>query len=478
MDLIQPTIMIDQGTFLATNRSTHTITGRASDVHSGLAFVEQAISPEGFRRVDVSAVNGTFSFDIELAKPYQTIFINAYDWVGNRAVWPLLIYYSQLEPSLTIYEPLNGSWVNTDLVKIEGATDPNSTVEVGDVGQHTENGTFTLFVPLVDGRNILTVTSVNLAGNRFFTFLELFLDKEVPIIEIISPLEKHHLTRNATGVISGRAEPGCTVLINTVEVDLDQEGGFSGTISLDQGSTLFTVQAIDRAGNRAVAEIVFVLDSVAPELSVAFPPEEGLLTNRTSFTIELLTSMVTEKDGMPTGDILTVNGDAITVTGSEVKVVIQLEEGFNEITVRVEDAMGNLQEVSRTVWVDTTAPTLELVGEYPLATNDAYMTVKGRTEPGVIVIVNGRYTQVDDDGSFSVTVLLGSGTNIIDVVATDPYGNRASVDVRTDMSPAGPETKESEVPWFPIFLAVATVLLLVEAIMLWRRSKGAHKEDI
>ena len=475
-DLIIPSLIVDQGTFLATNRSTYTITGSASDAHTGLAFIEEAIRPDGFRRVDVSPGNGTFSFEIELSQPYQTLLIRAYDWVGNRAVWPLVIYYSQREPYLTIYEPVNGSWVNTDPVLIVGVTDPNSTVEVGGRLHHTDNGTFMLFVPLVDGLNILSVVSTNLAGNRAATSLELFLDTEPPLLEILEPLDKHHYTQIANGVISGRAEPGSTVLINTVMLILDEDGGFSATTSLDQGSTLFIVQAVDRAGNKAVVEIVFVLDSVPPELSFVFPPEEGLRTNRTSVTLELSTDMVTEKDGEPTGDILTVNGDAITVTGSEVRVVLQLVEGVNEVTVRVTDATGNLQEKTRTVWVDTTSPALELVGKYPHATPDAFMTVRGRTEPGTIVIVNGLYTQVEDDGTFSRTVLLSSGTNIIYVVAEDGFGNSASVDVRTEMMPAGPEPKESEVAWFPILLAMATVGLVVEGIVLYLRSKEAPKE--
>ncbi len=102
------------------------------------------------------------------------------------------------------------------------------------------------------------------------------------------------------------------------------------------------------------------------------------------------------------------------------------------------------------------------------------MTVRGRTEPGTIVIVNGLHTQVEDDGTFSRTVLLSSGTNIIYVVAEDGFGNSASVDVRTDMMPTGPEPKESEVAWFPILLALATVGLVVEGIVLYLRSKEAR----
>jgi len=475
-DLIVPTLMVDQGRFLATNRSTYTITGRASDAHTGLAFIEVAIQPDLFHRVDVAPENGTFSFEVELSQLYQTLYIRAYDWVGNRAVWSLVIHYSQREPFLTIYEPVNGSWVNTDPVLIVGVTDPNSTVEVGGRLQHTENGTFMLLVPLVDGLNILSVLSTNLAGNSIVMSLKLFLDTDPPLLEILEPLDKHHYTESATGVISGRAEPGSTVLVNTVELLMDEDGGFSAKTSLDQGPTLFIVQAIDGAGNKAVAEIVFVLDSVPPDLSVVFPPEDGLRTNRTSVTLELSTDMVTEKDGKPTGDILTVNGDAITVTGSEVRVVLELVEGVNEVAIRVTDAMGNLQEVTRMVWVDTTPPALELVGEYPHATTDAYLTVGGRTEPGTIVTVNGLHTQVEDNGTFSLTVLLGSGTNIIDIVAEDAFGNNASVEVRTDMMPAGPEPNESEVAWYPILLVIAAVVLVAEGIFLKRRSKGAEKE--
>ncbi len=474
-DLVRPTLVVDQGRFLATNRSTVRVTGRASDAHSGLAFVEASLGKDVFTRVHVSPQDGGFSFDVEADDLYQTLMVRAYDRVGNFRAWALMIHFSQREPYLTVYEPANEAWVRSAVVMVVGETDPNSTVEVAGLLQHTENGSFRLFVPLVEGRNVLSLRSTDLAGNTNVTTLELFLDTRPPELTILEPMEPYQSTRNATEVIRGRAEPGCTVMINAVVLVPDVTGGFKARTSLDQGSTLYIVQAIDRAGNTAVAEIVFVLDSEPPELVVAFPPEDGLLTNRTTIAVELQTDIVTLLDGVPTGDVLTVNGMPVNVTEADVRFELELEEGDNDIVFRVADAAGNELVVVRMVRVDTSPPSLALFGELPVITTSPFMDLAGSTEPGSVVVVNGLTTLVDENGTFRKTVLLSSGTNRIVIVSKDGYGNRATRLVLVEMMPETPPPKESRTSLHPIMIGMTVAVLFVEGVAVGLYARRARR---
>ena len=52
--------------------------------------------------------------------------------------------------------------------------------------------------------------------------------------------------------------------------------------------------------------------------------------------------------------------------------------------------------------------------------------VKGRTSPGAVVSVNGELAEVDEEGNFTMMVVLEEGPNIIEVIASDLEGNEES----------------------------------------------------
>ncbi len=52
--------------------------------------------------------------------------------------------------------------------------------------------------------------------------------------------------------------------------------------------------------------------------------------------------------------------------------------------------------------------------------------VRGRTTPGAVVSVNGELAEVDEEGNFTMIVVLEEGPNIIEVIASDLEGNQES----------------------------------------------------
>ena len=55
---------------------------------------------------------------------------------------------------------------------------------------------------------------------------------------------------------------------------------------------------------------------------------------------------------------------------------------------------------------------------------DRSLTVAGETNPGVTVIVGNRRAIVSNVGEFSVTASLNEGVNVVEVIATDSFGDQ------------------------------------------------------
>lgn len=67
-----------------------------------------------------------------------------------------------------------------------------------------------------------------------------------PFLEVSSPVDGV-LVEGVTCVVSGRAEPGCLVLVNGGRVELSERGEFSITVPLAAGVNTIVVTARDAA---------------------------------------------------------------------------------------------------------------------------------------------------------------------------------------------------------------------------------------
>lgn len=66
---------------------------------------------------------------------------------------------------------------------------------------------------------------------------------------------------------------------------------------------------------------------------------------------------------------------------------------------------------------------------------DKKVTVSGNTDPDNLISINGQSTIVNSEGSFSLTISLNDGDNIISILATTPIGNINKVERRVKYSP-------------------------------------------
>jgi hypothetical protein len=106
-----------------------------------------------------------------------------------------------------------------------------------------------------------------------------------------------------------------------------------------------------------------------------------------------------------------------------------LSEGENLFSFVAKDKAGNKSQETKVykVILDKKAPEVSISspsdGQSFTGSSNSQLSVNGKTEAEVRVQVNGRYAIVNSDGSFSITIGLLQGLNIITVKVTDLAGN-------------------------------------------------------
>ena len=115
---------------------------------------------------------------------------------------------------------------------------------------------------------------------------------------------------------------------------------------------------------------------------------------------------------------------------------LRLEEGKNSIYAIAVDNKGNQSSASEKhfVWYDEKPPELDITspqdGANFYGSQEKTITIQGKTEPEVSVILNDRIIIVNSAGEFSTTFSLNEGENQIRVVAQDRAGNETEKEIR------------------------------------------------
>ena len=138
------------------------------------------------------------------------------------------------------------------------------------------------------------------------------------------------------------------------------------------------------------------------------------------------------------GAVVSINGELAEVDeGGNFTMMVVLEEGPNIIEVIASDLEGN--EESRTLVImyvssPEAPPQVPETGFFLTVTEPAdesiinvdKVEVIGTTIPGAVVSINGELVEVDEEGNFTMMVVLEEGPNTIEVIASDLEGNEES----------------------------------------------------
>lgn len=167
-----------------------------------------------------------------------------------------------------------------------------------------------------------------------------------------------------------------------------------------------------------------------------FPPQVPVLSAPVSATssARLPLSGYTEAQAEVT---IIINGEQIeTITANdtgEFETTVELKKGDNKIASFAKRG-DKESELSRQyiVLLDTEKPKLEIAEpqenqEFQSRANQN-VSIKGKTDTDAKVMVNGRTVYPADDGTFSTTVQLTEGENVLTLIAVDKANNETKIE--------------------------------------------------
>jgi len=375
--------------------------------------------------------NNPYTVAVSLSSFTTSIVMNVTEsHRGDDAL--LLLLVDPDDPVVSIDHPEKGSAHNTEHLEVRGfATDKASGVwklELSVQGgpplllEPDWEGAYCVTIPDVpEGTLVITVRATDAGLNSVSTSITVVVDRTPPMLVVTYPSGDLHT--NLTQVtIKGEIEPEAELLVNMMEYTFPS-GTFEVTLNLNEGANYFSLTATDLAGNTASAVIFVTRDTLDPELEL-FSPRNNVAINVSEVRVQ---GRAVDFDTLT----LTIHRTSTDIIDRPIypdaedqfTLWAELEEGVNVIVVTARDRAGNTVIVKRTVTMDTTPPTLELLSpEDGTLTNQHQITVRFTvSDDADQVYVNGK--RVLGTGEQESTVMLGESENPINIWAVDTQYN-------------------------------------------------------
>ncbi|MBA3538838.1 MAG: hypothetical protein H0T79_04360, partial [Deltaproteobacteria bacterium] len=283
--------------------------------------------------------------------------------------------------------------------------------------------------PLADASHTITVRASDNAGNAGTAFRTFVVDTTSPTVTITVPPATpfNDSTPSATFTVSGGA------ILTQCQIDAGAFATCSSPFTasmLADGAHSLQIHATDAAGNLGTATAAFVIDTVAPTVTITAAPSS--LTNDATPSVSFTFA------GAPSSVQCRVDAGTFTTCTSPFTSPA-LADGTHTITVRVTDAATNTASAAVTFDLDATAPVITITSAPPAQTNDSTPSV-AFTIGGAPVLIE---CQVDSGGFAACTSpftapTLADGAHTIAIRATDMATNVSTVPVSFTVDTVAP----------------------------------------
>lgn len=410
-----PTLTIDRPTDGGIyNRSFVSYAGNASDQGSGLARLEIGVGGSVLFPVGVGPT-GAFAGGFTLPDGLHQASFHAID-IGGADTWVFVNFTVDTSPPRLVRVAPSFNLTNVSVVTVVYQTDPDVVTcsILYEALTLRSDSTFTTDVRLFEGINLFRIRATDRAGNSNETVLALTLDTLAPSITLDSP-QDGFLTNNPIILFTGSTEPDAQFRIAGLLKALLAGGAFEEAVPLSEGNNTVELSARDGAGNWGYLRVHGVLDRSPPFLRVTSPAEGSVTASE----------FVSVQGDVEDGALLFVNGAGVFAIGSFSQSV-HLNEGANTVNVAARDGAGNEARITRTVFKDTTVPTLDILD--PAGghgwTNRPFYKIRGLTEPFAEISGGAFRVVADATGFFELTVNLSQEETIMRIEAVDRIGNR------------------------------------------------------
>ena len=317
-------------------------------------------------------------------------------------------------------------------------------------------------IPLVIGRNVITVNAIDATGAvGTATLVVTCKDVVKPKIALKSPSTKTSFTVMTSQVVltgtatdnGGIASVSWTTAGGTKTTCSGTDNWSTGTINLVLGKNVITIEAVDNSGNSITKKVtVTYKDKTAPSVSLVSPTSQlAWTTNEDMLT---LSGTATDNVGVAGIKWSASKGRKGIAQGILQWTIagIKLIPGQNVITITVSDASKNTTKLIVTVtYVDITAPVLSItvptsVGTY--ATSSSKLSIGGSVSDNIGVKTLMWTNSKGGSGKCSVkaawktsTIKLSAGENVITFTAADASGNKTTASIAVTYTPVQQSTK-------------------------------------
>ena len=206
-------------------------------------------------------------------------------------------------------------------------------------------------------------------------------EKTAPAITITYPSASALITNNKPTITWKVTDDDSGVNPDTIGITIDSGSKVTGSTitktaitgggyqcsytpstALADGSHTIKIDASDNDGNAASQKsVAFKIDTVPPTLNVT-APVAGLITNKAACTVTGVTNDITSSPVSVTVKLNNGAAEAVAVgAGGSFSKSLTLAAGTNTITIVATDSAGKSTTVTRTVILDTVAPTIKSV---------------------------------------------------------------------------------------------------------------------
>ena len=425
IDTLPPVVGLDEPAAALVNTPTVTVTGTIEEPHL------QSLTVNG---VAATVTGGTFSATVSLTEGSNDITATASDTFGHTASSnTIAIVLDTLPPEISIDTPLEGALVDTVTITVEGpVSDAHlDTVTVNGVAATVAGGRFSASVTLTEGANVLVATATDLLSQSTDSApINVTLDTLPPEVAIDASALPD-LTADPDVTVTGTvSDPHLdTVTVNGVAATVTGGTFTAAGVALAEGSNDITAIATDTLGHSAeTSPVVVVRDSLPPELAITEPVTGAEFDTRT-VTVRG-TVRDAHLDTVTVRDSVNVSDVTATVTGETWEAILELAEGYSDITARAVDMLGQATDAGPVaVVVDTLDPVVALDPPAAALVNTPSVTVSGTIEEPHLdeLTVNGVAATVTDT-TFSATIPLTEGSNDVIATASDTFGHTVSTE--------------------------------------------------
>ncbi len=411
----------------------------------------------------------------------NTIQIVARDLVlptpNASAITTITVTYDTNGPAVLVGFPAVSPYVtNAGTINLSGSASDNGTVQtmtcsnsaggppvafpvVPNPSFGVASLTWTSNVTLQPGTNTITIQATDNTPLSTTVVVTVIYDPSAPTVKITGPTTADDFfTGSPTIALGGTASDNRAVtLVSWTNSANGANGNAVGTnswtiasIPLVNGVQTLTVTSKDEAGNTAVDTLLVTLDPTAPTLVINVPTVSDTFT--TDATDVALAGSASDAVGVT---LITWNNAANGTSGAASGTTswsvptISLAAGSNPITVMAFDAASNLISDTLIVYRDTADPTgaVTFPSSSPFVTNSGTLLLAGSAADDIGVADvkwrnnNGPLQTAVGTGSWTASVTLVPGNNVLDVIVTDGFGNTnaaAPISVTVHYDPTAP----------------------------------------